>query len=234
VGVRTEITPFADLHGVVVSNETLDSMLQRVSELAVKEVEHCDFAGITLMREGRPVTSAYTDLISPEVDQAQYDSDTGPCLDAFRYNEQFRIDDTQVEERWPEFARAASERGIRSTLSIPLMVGEAALGALNLYSLSVGAFVDPDSASLFGSQAAVVLANAQAYWAAQHLADHLDVAIKTRAVIEQAKGILIARHDCTADEAFDMLSRVSQHTNTKLRDVAAQVVADPRAPLPAS
>lgn len=222
---------FAELHGVVVSNETLDSMLQRVSELAVKEVENCDLAGITLMRDGRPVTSAFTDLLSPELDQAQYDSGKGPCLDAFRYNEQFRIDDTKLDERWPEFAAAAAEHGVRSTLSIPLMVGDAALGALNLYSRTVGAFVDPDSAALFGSQAAVVLANAQAYWAAQHLADQLDTAIKTRAVIEQAKGILMAQHGCSPDEAFDMLSRTSQHTNTKLRDVAAQIVAEPSAQL---
>jgi len=77
---------------------------------------------------------------------------------------------------------------------------------------------------VFALQASVVLANAQAFWAAQHLAEQLENALTSRAVIEQAKGVLLARTGCSLDEAFDLLRAASQNQNRKLRDVAADVV----------
>ena len=139
------------------------------------------------------------------------------------------ITDIDTERRWPPFTKTAAAHGVRSTLSLPLRVGADSIGALNLYSRSVNGFeVDDAVAGVFAAQAAVLLENARAYWAAHTLSEQLEEALKSRAVIEQAKGILIARHGYTDEEAFQHLSRESQETNTKLRDIAQRTVATAR------
>ena len=208
----------------VITDRALDATLQNVAELATREVTGCDMAGITLLRDGKPVTAVFTDSAAPEIDTAQYETGSGPCLDAFTHARVFRIDDTADEARWPEFAAKAHAAGVLSTLSLPLIVGDSALGALNLYSQSLRAFVDEDTAAVFAAQAAVVLANSQAYWAAQELAAQLEQALVSRATIEQAKGILMVTQRCDPDEAFALLRSRSQASNRKLRDVAAEIV----------
>jgi len=212
------------LHLAPVIDEQLDATLTRVSQLAVQELPECAMAGITLLRKHKPVTAAFTDAEAPEMDSAQYESGKGPCLDAFRDGKVYRIEDTREEDRWPEFAAAAREHGIFSTLSLPLSVSEDALGAMNLYSRSPNSFRDAEVPLLFASHASVVLANSQAYWAAHALSAQLETALTSRAVIDQAKGILMLRHGYTADEAFEWLSRESQHTNVKLQKVASDLV----------
>jgi GAF domain-containing protein len=219
--------PLAGVSGlarVVVPNEDLDATLQRVADLALREVDDCDMAGITLLRDGRPVTAVFTDPEAPEIDTSQYSSGSGPCLDAFRTGEILQIADTTVETRWPEFCARAAAGGIRSTLSLPLVVGATSLGALNLYSRAPNGFSEHATALVFAAQAAVVLANSQAYWAAHHLSSQLEIALTSRASIEQAKGILMATSGVGADEAFELLRSESNTTNRKLRDVAADLI----------
>jgi len=203
---------------------SLDENLRQVAELALRMVTGCDLAGITLLRAGRPITAAFTDVDAPDIDAAQYETGSGPCLSAFNQNEVLRIADTRTDRRWPDFAAACVEHGVLSTLSLPLTVATEALGALNLYSNEEQQFTDADAATVFSSQAAVVLANAQAYWAAQHLALELEKAMQTRSVIEQAKGIIIGRDGCDPDTAFDTLRIASQTENRKLRDIARDLV----------
>lgn len=103
----------------------------------------------------------------------------------------------------------------------------AKLGALNFYSRVEEAYSpqDLDLATAFAAQAAIVISNAQAYLGAQRLADQLSVALESRIVIEQAKGLLMAGGR-TGAEAFEILKRASQRENRKVRDVAADVVAE--------
>jgi GAF domain-containing protein len=216
--------PFSSLARFVIPEETVDATLQRVAELAVSEVDDSDMAGITLMRDGTPETAVFTDVTAPNIDVAQYESDSGPCLDAFRDGVVYRIEDTASERRWPEFAAAAHDVGVRSTLSTPLTVGDSTIGALNFYSRHAGSFEDEALPLLFAAQAAVVLANSQAYWAAHHLATQLQVAMDSRAPIEQAKGVLMVRHGYDADAAFAALRQMSNDSNRKLRDVANDIV----------
>ncbi|MBW3614913.1 MAG: GAF and ANTAR domain-containing protein [Actinobacteria bacterium] len=100
------------------------------------------------------------------------------------------------------------------------------IGALNLYSRTESGFTDADVevGEAFATQAAIVLANAQAYWDAYQLGVDLRTAMQSRAVIEQAKGILMATQRCTADEAFQILVRASQRENRKLREMAEELV----------
>lgn len=220
----------AELFEILLPDRPLTDVLQRVTELATRTVGGSTFAGITMAQQGKLHTPVFTDERSPRVDQAQYDNDAGPCVDAFRSGQVFVIDDTAAESRWPEFCSAAVAERIRSTLSVPLDVSGSRneiLGALNLYSEQPGTF-DPDAVAAmasFAHQAAVVVANARAYWGAKELADQLQHAIESRAVIEQAKGILMAREGISSSRAFDILVRASQRENRKLREIAHDLVA---------
>lgn len=215
----------AALSRFFVGDGTLAETLLRVAELSTQAVPGADFAGITMLVEGRPRTGVFTDEASPELDATQYESGVGPCLDAFRNQAVYRIDSTQKDTTWPAFSEAAAARGVNSTLSLPLVANHEGVGALNLYSRMEEAFSEEDEqvAMQFASQAGIVLANAQAYWDAHQLSQDLNEAMKSRAVIEQAKGILMAQGR-TADEAFQILVRASQRENVKLREVAAQMV----------
>jgi|tagenome__1003787_1003787.scaffolds.fasta_scaffold20960753_4 GAF domain-containing protein len=212
---------------VIVANERLDETLRRVAEVAVTYLEGCDLAGCTLMRDGRPATPVFTDPEAAAIDAAQYRTDVGPCLDAFRTGKTFRIDDTRHDTRWPEFVRAAVEHGVLSTLSLPLQADGSAIGALNLYSRFTHGFPDDDERpELFAAHASVLLSNAEAYWSAHALTKQLEVALESRGVIEQAKGIIMARDHCSADAAFEQLRVESQQTNVKLHVVASRLVDD--------
>src|SRR5438270_6268768 len=123
----------AALSLLVVDDGQRGDTLTRVSELT-RDAFEADLAGITMLVGGKPRTAVFTDPIAPEIDDAQYATGRGPCLDAFRHGEIFRIPDTEHEERWPEFARSALGHGLRSTLSLPLVRGGEPVAALNIYS----------------------------------------------------------------------------------------------------
>ena len=209
-----------------VGDATLQETLHRVAELA-RDALSADMVGITMLVDGRPRTAVFTDDTAPEIDAAQYETGIGPCLDAFRHRQVFRIDDMEKDLQWMPFSEAAAARGIQSTLSVPLLARHEGLGALNFYSHSPAAFTDQDvEAGLqFAAHAAIVLANVQAYWDARQLVENMGEAMKSRAAIEQAKGILMEAQRCTADEAFQILVRASQRENRKLREIADEIVA---------
>ncbi|MDQ1445117.1 MAG: hypothetical protein QOI20_1581 [Acidimicrobiaceae bacterium] len=224
----------AALSRFFVGEATLEDTLLRVSELAVQSVPGADVVGLTLMVEQRPKTAAFTDEMAAIVDQAQYDADDGPCLQAYREQAVFTIESTRADGPWPEFRQAAADHGIGSTLSLPLVVDAQGVGAMNLYSRRERGFdqSSQDTASQFAAQAAIVLANSQAYWDARGLSERLGQAMKSRAVIEQAKGVLMAAQHCDAEEAFELLVRASQRENVKLRDIASRIVKAATAPDP--
>jgi GAF domain-containing protein len=209
-----------------VGDGTLQETLDRVAHLAQQAVPDAGMTAITMLVEGRTTTAVFTDQLAPELDQAQYDSGIGPCLDAFRHKKVFRIHDTEKDQQFPQFSEAAAAAGVRSVLSLPLVANHEGVGALNLYSQRPSAFSD-DQVKLslaLAAQAAIVLANAQAYWDAYQLSQDLNEAMRSRATIEQAKGILMGAQRCGADEAFQMLVRASQRENRKLREIADEIV----------
>ena len=144
------------------------------------------------------------------------------------------VPDLTLERRWPAYVRQALKAGIHSLLSIGLPVHDDAGGALNLYARKPDAFDDEAVvlATTLSGYVAVALANAYAYHATAALARQMQDAMAHRAVIEQAKGIVMADRRCGPDEAFQVLSRLSQDTNRKLRDVACALVAQTIRPGP--
>lgn len=218
----------AALSRFFVGDGTLEETLTRVADLTVQAIPAADFVGITLPVEGRRRTAIFTDSASPEIDQAQYDTGEGPCIDAFEEMRITVVDLTIEDGKWPDFRRAAAAHGVLSTISFPLVVAKTSIGAMNLYSRQGRAFgeADADRGTLYASQAAIVLANAQAYWDARELSMRLGDAMSHRAVIEQAKGILMGVQRCDADEAFQILVQASQRENVKLRTIAQRIVDD--------
>jgi GAF domain-containing protein len=216
----------SELSRLLVNEEALDDTLQRVADLACRHIGGADVAGVTLLRDGKPTTAVFTDPTSPEVDSAQYETGVGPCLDAFRHQQVFVNESTTEDQQWPAFSKACVEHGIMSTLSLPLGVRGSGIGALNLYSKEPSAFSEEqcEVGMMFATQASVALANAQLYDSAYRLTQQLQEALTSRAVIDQAKGMLMKEHGVGADEAFLMLRAQSQRENRKLRELAQETV----------
>lgn len=215
------------LEEVVPLQEDLETTLTKIVEVSIRLLPGCDSASVSLVENGEVSTPAASDDGAVELDDAQYRSGRGPCLDAIRESRIYMVEDTREETRWPEFCRAASALGIVSSLSIPLRVN-GTTGGLNLYGRSKNGFaeVPNELADLLSSRASMAIENAKVYGATRHLVEQLQEAIKTREIIGEAKGILMEREGVGEDEAFQMLITVSQNTNTKLRDIAQKMVGD--------
>lgn len=228
--------PLVDLSELSTSGEDMANTLLKVAELARRYAD-ADMASITMLVDGRPRTAVFTDERAPMIDESQYETGSGPCLDAYRHQVVYRIDDTRSEQRWPTFTRDAADHGVLSSLSIPINARQEGLGALNLYARRLSAF-DEDSAlrlARFSTHAGVVLSNARAYRESMERAENLTRALDSRATIDIATGILMARGGRSPQQAFQMLVSASQRENRKLREIAADLVdrtarRDPRSP----
>jgi GAF domain-containing protein len=215
----------AELSQFYVGDHTMDDTVRRIAALAVSSTK-AEYAGVTMLVDGTVQTGVFTHPDAPEIDQAQYDTGDGPCLEAFRTGEIYRIASTAEDGRWPAFRDACRQHGIASTASFPILIDDVRHGALNLYATTPDAF-GPDEIHLgrsFAAQAGVVIGYARSYWNAKIASQHLEAALAHRAEIEQAKGIIIGATGATPDAAFEVLVRQSQHENRKLRDVALDLV----------
>jgi GAF domain-containing protein len=216
----------AELARLSFDTMTMDAMLQRIAELAKELMPGVEDASVTLIVNDKPYTAAYTGRLALDLDERQYGHGHGPCLEAAVGEEIQEITDARNEMRWPDYARSAVERGSLSSLSVPLPVREGIYGGLNLYAIEADGF-DDDARHVgraFASYAAVAVHNMHLYEGTRDQAQHLDAAMKTRAVIEQAKGILMSQRRCDAEEAFALLVAASQRSNGKLRDIAQALV----------
>jgi len=197
-----------------------DATLVEVVRAAVEMIPGCDEGSISVVLGHRKTFSqAASGELPRVVDELQESLGEGPCLDAAYEQESVRVPDMATEQRWPKFTAAALAAGAAGMLSLQLYVEDENLGALNLYSRSAWAFDDESEhvGLMFAAHAAV------AYAASQTQAK-LTRTVATRQLIGMAQGILIERHKLTPDQAFALLVRVSQHRNTKLRDVAERLV----------
>jgi GAF domain-containing protein len=227
-GVQSGSSGVEALWQTVVSDDAnLQAALRRVAVGGCRLLANCSSASMTLIEQGRPITVGSTDDVAQVLDDAQYAAGQGPCLTAAHENRVVRIEDIGSDDRWPGFAASAVANGVRSSLSIPIGVsGAKTVAGFNVYGDVIGGFSDADEqlCEAFAAQASIVVSNAQSYWAVFELSENLSKAMESRAVIEQAKGILMSTHRIDADTAFDLLRGRSQASNRKLRDVAADIV----------
>ena len=185
----------------------------------------CDAVGIMLVQTGRVVTVTATGPDVSRADELQTECGQGPCLEAIQRQQDFIVDDLRTDPRWPVWGPQAAELGWRSILSVGLIGGDKALGALNMYSRQTAYFTadDPGLGEVFSAQASVALAGAQER-------DNLLKAVEARHVIGLAQGILMERYSLDAQQAFTVLRRYSSHQNRKLRLVAQDVVQQRKLP----
>jgi GAF domain-containing protein len=174
----------------------------------------------------KPVTFASTGEVATALDETQYQQGYGPCLDAVLANAPMLISDGRTEERWPQFTPVAVEHGVLSSLSMPIPVLDSVAASVNVYACRTDEFdaaAHSSLAELIG-HASAAIANIYLYDASRTLVEQMRTAAASRAVIDQARGILMQMHRCTPNEAFDILRRTSQHSNRKMRDIAQEIV----------
>src|SRR3954468_11752332 len=217
---------FAELGQIVLGDETLEKILERVVHVASRVIPAVSEASITLITADTPWTVAFTGDRAVALDERQYEAERGPCLDSASSAQLIQIPDMRDETRWSLFVDAAKNLGVHSSLSVPLPIQRDVTGALNFYSDDFNGFDDRsvELAQTFAGHAAVAVANAHLYETTAALAEQMKHAMVSRAVIEQAKGIIMRENGCNADDAFDTLVRMSQQSHVKLRDLAERIV----------
>jgi hypothetical protein len=188
--------------------------------LAVEVVHGAEDAAISLVHRSRTVeTPAATSERAFKVDQIQYELKQGPCLSAIWDEEVVSCPNLESEDRWGEWApRTVRETEIRSMLSFRMFTQKDRVGALSVYSTQPRAFtgVDVDNGISLAAHTAIAVVTARHD-------ENMDVALDSRSLIGQATGIVMARYDIDAVRAFAVLKRISQHTNVKLHEVAAEL-----------
>lgn len=217
-----------DLSRVVLADRSLGEVLEEVTAIATAGIPGSESTSITLVRGDKAYTAAHHGEMSLAADELQYEEGYGPCLDAGRGGVVLRIDDMLTEERWPTYVARTAAIGVRSSLSVPLPYQGGVIGALNNYSSEPAAFASPESLAAGTDVAeaiAVAVANAEAHHQLGEQARNMRIAMESRSVIEQAKGVLMAQQGVDAEQAFEILRGASQRANRKLRDIAAGVVA---------
>jgi GAF domain-containing protein len=219
-------TTLSALLGIRLGGSQLSDVLQRLVDIAKEAVPGADEVSITLVRDERPWTAAYTGQLALDADELQYERGYGPCIEAGISGLLLRVEDMRVETRWPDYASTVVTRGTLSSLSVPLPLQTEVVGALNCYARRPEAFDDTstDTGVELAGHVAVAVVNAMGYVDAADLAENMQQAMASRSVIEQAKGIIMAQNRCDAQTAFDILRRASQGRNVKLRDLAADLV----------
>jgi GAF domain-containing protein len=217
---------------IVFADETFESTTGLIAEAARLANPGTDACSISLV-EGTSIRSlGATSSIAVVVDRLQEESGEGPYLSAISEHATFYIPDTSQDETWPRFSKGVyQETRIRALLSYVLAVGDDVRGALNLFSFREDPF-DPTAragGALLAAHVGVALANAQSHESQGARVAELTEGMKTRSVIGQALGLLMADQGIDPDEAFAILLRFSQAHNVKIRTIAERLVANRKA-----
>jgi GAF domain-containing protein len=217
---------FDELGRMSFADHSLQSVLQKVTDLATRVLPGEPVTSVTIVERGRPSTVAASGELALQLDKAQYAQDAGPCLQAATTGRLVEVLDTSTDDRWEDFPRLAAESGCRAVLSFPLPPQELITGGLNVYARTSQPLDEHtrDVVARFAAYAVVPVSNMYLYTEAVERAEHLRAALDSRAVIDQAKGILMERFKMSADQAFSALAAVSMERNTKVREIAERFV----------
>ena len=204
------------------TRSSLEETLQAVVSVALDTMPEIDHVGVTLRHKlGHLETSAATDDVARRLDSLQYDLGEGPCVTALTDGERpfVVVEHARHSGEWNRFIPQAVAEGLRSQLGIRLRSGDTTIGVLNLYSTSSDT-ISLDTrhlAELFATHVAIAYSQVDKR-------DNLEQALASRETVGRAVGIVMERYQLTSDRAFEYLVRVSATSETKLRDVARQVV----------
>ena len=216
-----------ELTALGISGTDRQRMLARMAAVVQTAVPAADWVSLTI---GRPSEPRWQGTDSPEaqaLDGAQLQAGQGPCWEAFAIGATVVTDDLTRDERWPRLIRTAALGPVRSVLAVPVRAGGEQEGVLNVYAAAVGAFADAPIrrlTELVGAGVTGVLESVAEREALRDLAANLERALASRAVIDQAKGVLMGRLGIDADDAFARMVALSNRINVKVRDLAILVV----------
>jgi putative methionine-R-sulfoxide reductase with GAF domain len=219
---------YSQLLGLLVESPNIDAILEKAVDLAGEVVTPAAACGVTVRRGGQPFSAATSNPLAAQVDQLQYETGEGPCLQALRSGAVVQVDELSRDERWDRYRPPAVAHGVVSSLSLPLIVDGESLGALNLYSTAPAAFTGPQRshAEAFAAQCAAALTVSLRQVRQVQVHSQLAEAMVSSSVIDQAVGILMGQQRCDAATAFDLLRQASQNRNRKLRDIAAEIITN--------
>jgi GAF domain-containing protein len=206
----------------------LEGLLAEVATFAVKAIPGAEGAGLTLLEADRADTIVKSAPFVTEIDDLQYGLGEGPCISAAETGRTMRSGSLGDDVRWPRFGPKADRAGVHSVLSLPLIVGDVVVGAMNVYAHAPDSFNDrsEELGELFAVPAAIAVQNAQILAQTRRLAVTLQAALNSQAVIDQAIGIIRSRSGISADEALARLGQHSQQEHVKIRAVAARIVQE--------
>lgn len=219
----------AGLQEMVLTSGDVSTFLQELAALASSSLSttagtlHC---GVTVVRHRKPTAAASSDERARSLDELQNGFDDGPCLTAMRRHETVLVQDTRREQRWPEYIGEAAEQGIGLILAIPMELNGGGEAVVNLYAEKPGSLSPSDIATAqnFVANASKSLQLALKLARLRGTSDDLAAAMKSRAVIDMAVGVIMAQNRCTHDQAITELTRYSSARDMKLRETAAAVV----------
>lgn len=216
---------YAEFQNLILAHPDVTDFLSQLATLAAAVVPgtHC---GITFRRDHETATVASSDAIAVQMDEIQYLRGHGPCLESMHRGVRVDVPDMATETRWGNYADHALATGIRSAVSLPIIVDGQHVGALNLFSRVPHAFTEDDvaKADAFTKQAETALAILVRQARQTALDEQLRDALATRAVIDQALGVLMVTRKITSREAFAILRHTSQRTNRKVSEIAAELI----------
>lgn len=218
----------AGLQEALLSSDSVEQFLEQLARLGARTVSEGMSCGMALRQRGRAprTVAACSDPLAAEADRVQDQTGEGPAAHVLRHGCRVRIEDTATYGHWPRFCRQAASLGIRSCYALPLVTEGEPAGVLMLYAPAPGAFGPQESsrAERFAASASGALTLSLRMASCQDTNEQLRSSIVSRAVIDQALGVIMATEHCPQDKAFAMLRSVSQNTNVKLRDLAATIV----------
>ena len=229
-----------ELAAISLTDTSLHEVMRRVAALAQATVPGAAEVSVTLLDGDKAGTVAFTGDLAVQLDERQYEDGFGPCMDAAHQGGAIPMFDLATEQRYAGFVSAARRAGVTGMLSVGMPVPGRVVGGLNIYECAddgAGHTLDEGSvvvAENFAGYAAVAVANAGLLHTTQRFAEQMREAMASRAVIEQAKGVLVALTACTPDQAFAELARQSRARNRKLALIAAEVLDAAQHPTPQS
>ena len=234
--VPDEVAAYTTLSQIALTSRPREETLHDVAVLAQQVLAENPETSVTLLSDGQYSTAAFSGPIALQLDERQYDVGYGPCLDAAVSGGIIPITMDDVDAPYPEFRRLAREHGVTHSLSVGLPAAGRTIGALNLYTSTRRSFTVQSVriAGTFAGFAGIVLATVGHEDDAAAAAAQLQQALRSRAVISEAQGILMAERHCSREQAFTILVRESERDRVKLVEAAQALVDGTASPEPAT
>lgn len=225
---RESVDRLSRVNKLLRTQRSLPAKLETVVAIATRTIRNCDSAGISLLIDGKPTTSAVSDHLAVEIDLVQYETGEGPCLSAMRDSKIVRVDVIGEDSRFSRFTPGALDREMHSFLSVPLNAADRTVGTLNLYSHQPNGFGEEaeQAAQPLADYAAEAISTSPLYAYSLDMVDGLLETMETQALIGQATGLLMATEQRASDEALDRLRELALSSGESMRTVAEWVLEE--------